>query len=83
MGQIIKDETTYDPPQAESQWLTFEEGTTTIRLLSHSYTFRSHYIKSESKSYTCTVPGRNLQVVSGGVNRAGGKWAYLVVSQGS
>ena len=78
MGEVIKDEASYNPPPADSQWLTFEEGITTIRLLSHSYSFRSHYIKKERKSYDCTGDVSTCKWCQLG-NRSGGKWAYMVL----
>ena len=80
MGEIIKDETKYKPQ--ESQWLTLEEGVTTIRILSHSYAFKSHYIKSEKKSYDCTGDTSTCEWCQKS-NRPRGRWAYIVLVRDS
>lgn len=80
MGEMIKDESKYKPPADLRPWLTFEEGTTTIRLLSHSYSFRSHYIRSENKSYDCVGVVKCKWCQEGDPPKQ--RWAYLVLVRG-
>lgn len=81
MGEIIKDEANYNPPPTESQWLKFEEGTTTIRLLSHSYHFVNHYLKGENKSYDCTGQAETCQWCQKNIPQRQ-RWSYVVLVRG-
>jgi len=81
MGEVIKDEKTYNPPPQDNPWLKFEEGTTTIRLLSHSYHFKSHYVKSENKSYDCTGFVETCKWCQG-ANLPRQRWAYAILVRG-
>jgi hypothetical protein len=78
MGELIKDESNYNPPAVDSAWLKFKEGITTIRLLSHSYHFRNHYVKSENKTYDCTGMIETCELCQKG-NPSRQRWAYLVL----
>ena len=81
MGEVVKDYSTHKPKESISQWLKLEEGTTTIRVLSHSYHFDSHYIKSENKSYDCAGNAQTCQYSQSG-SRPRGRWAYVVLVRG-
>lgn len=75
MGEVVKDLKNYDPDMGGS-WLKFEEGTTTLRLLSHSYTYRTHWDNKEKKSYDCE--GEGCKWCAKG-NQPRNRWAYLVL----
>ena len=75
---LIKDEASYNPPPSDSVWLKFPEGTTTIRLLSHSIHFQNHYIRKENKTYDCTGDVSTCQWCQSG-NKKRQRWAYLVL----
>ena len=78
MVDVIKDEASYNPPPSESVWLKFPEGTTTIRLLSHSIHFRNHYIRGENKTYDCTGMIETCEWCQKG-NKKRERWAYLIL----
>jgi hypothetical protein len=75
---IVKDEASYNPPPPESDWLKFPEGTTVIRILSHSDSFSSHYIKSENKTYDCFGDVSTCKYCQLG-NKPRQRWSYLVL----
>jgi len=81
VGEIVKDLSSYTPPVGESSWHKFEEGTTTIRILSHSYHYVSHYVHSEKKSYNCTGDISTCEWCQKGV-KASNRWAYLILIRG-
>src|SRR3990167_1242154 len=75
---LIKDEASYNLPPSESVWLKFPEGTTTIRLLSHSIHFQNHYVKKENKTYDCTGDVSTCRWCQSG-DKKRQRWAYLVL----
>ncbi len=77
---VIKDYKNYNPPEAESPWIKFLEGTTTIRILSHSINWKSHYIRSEKKSHTCTGDISTCEWCQKG-DQPKGRWAYLILNR--
>jgi hypothetical protein len=74
----IKDEASYNPPPSESAWLKFPEGTTTIRILSHSIHFQNHYIRPVNKTYECTGRVETCEWCQKG-NKKRERWAYIVL----
>jgi len=76
--QVIKNESTYTPPPVESVWLKLEEGTTTLRILSHSVNSVTHFVKSEKKSHDCTGEVKTCQYCQKN-NKPRQQWAYLVL----
>jgi hypothetical protein len=78
MTEVIKDEASYNPPPTESAWLKFPEGTTTIRLLSHSIHFQNHYLRGENKTFDCTGDVSTCPWCQKG-NRKRERWAYIVL----
>lgn len=76
MGEVILDLKDYQPEEASSSWLKLEEGTTVLRVLSHVYTFKSHYIQSEKKSYDCAGEVSLCEWCQKG-HKAKSRWAYL------
>ena len=80
-AQTIPSEKDYKPPEdlATSSWLKIEEGKpVTVRLLSHSITFKNHWISSENKNYDCVGIDNGCKWCEVG-EKIRHRWAYLAL----